>query len=71
VATVAPLLLKIPTSVSSLPSNGPSAGLGTTSAVPLGLRMIRNAQPESWPTPGHSLNGATVVGAFAAAEDPA
>jgi hypothetical protein len=38
---------------------------------PPGLRMIRNSQPESLPTPGHSLNGAIVVGAFAALEEPA
>jgi hypothetical protein len=38
---------------------------------PPGLRMMRNWQPESLPTPGHSLKGAVVVGAFAALEEPA
>jgi hypothetical protein len=72
VETVAPLLLKMPTSVSSSPSNGPMFGFDTIDAgPPPGLRMIRNSQPESLPTPGHSLNGAIVVGAFAALEEPA
>jgi hypothetical protein len=41
--TVAPLLLKIPTKVSSSPSKGPTFGFDTIEAgPPPGLRMMRN-----------------------------
>jgi hypothetical protein len=70
--TGAPLLLKIPTRVSSSPSKGPMFGFDTIDAgPPPGFRMMRNWHPESLPTPGHSLKGAVVVGAFAALEEPA
>jgi hypothetical protein len=72
VDTVAPLLLKMPTRVSSSPSKGPMFGFDTIEAgPPPGLRMMRNWQPESLPTPGHSLKGAVVAGAFNAPEEPA
>jgi len=65
--------LSTPTSVSSVPSYGPCDLSCKIVVVPLALRMIRNWQLVSAPTPGHSLNGATCVGVggVTALEDPA
>jgi hypothetical protein len=70
--TAAVVLLSTPTSVSSEPSYGPCVVSWRIVVVPLALRMIRNSQPVSDPTAGHSLKGGVVAAVGPAdADDPA